>query len=304
MMGLRSVPFRRFLPPLPLAACATCLALLMAAFLMSVPFMSASLPFIRRERAGSRCGQTGFLVQGCDRRSGDRRSAAAGAHRTAGGGRLNGGAKARLAREGEREGGRGGCGDGAFRPSAARRAAVVTAGKTVGREGRWAVRLAAGRKVTGRAAGCATQVTGGRGATFRRNKAVETAERVPCSTAGGAGGCALGSGCAAGAQGSVCALRRRDDASAPAKRRQQVSKADPHAPATSASPSPPNRNRPPRGHLPSPLPLPLPHPPRPGLPLFRGLLESIIYQLRLHYHPPWPSLCCSIRPPMTCPHMR
>ncbi|KAF1830786.1 hypothetical protein BDW02DRAFT_86441 [Decorospora gaudefroyi] len=42
MMGFRSWPFRRFLPPLLLfAACATCFALLMAAFFMSVPFIVA-----------------------------------------------------------------------------------------------------------------------------------------------------------------------------------------------------------------------------------------------------------------------
>jgi hypothetical protein len=35
----RSCPFRRFLPLLLFAACATCFALLMAAFLMSLPFM-------------------------------------------------------------------------------------------------------------------------------------------------------------------------------------------------------------------------------------------------------------------------
>lgn len=42
-MGFRSWPFLLFLPPLPLAALlaavATCLALLMAAFFMSFPFM-------------------------------------------------------------------------------------------------------------------------------------------------------------------------------------------------------------------------------------------------------------------------
>ncbi|KAF2444883.1 hypothetical protein P171DRAFT_285628 [Karstenula rhodostoma CBS 690.94] len=38
MMGLRSA-FLRFLPPFPFAACATCFALLMAAFLMSAPFI-------------------------------------------------------------------------------------------------------------------------------------------------------------------------------------------------------------------------------------------------------------------------
>ena len=45
MIGLRSVPFLLFLPPLPfaalLAAVATCLALLIAAFLMSPPFIIA-----------------------------------------------------------------------------------------------------------------------------------------------------------------------------------------------------------------------------------------------------------------------
>ena len=43
MMGFRSPPFRLFLFPLPfaalLAAEATCLALLMAAFLISLPFI-------------------------------------------------------------------------------------------------------------------------------------------------------------------------------------------------------------------------------------------------------------------------
>ena len=43
MMGFRSPPFRLFLFPLPFAALfaaeATCLALLMAAFLMSLPFI-------------------------------------------------------------------------------------------------------------------------------------------------------------------------------------------------------------------------------------------------------------------------
>ena len=43
IMGFRSVPFLLFLPPLPLAALfaavATCFALLMAAFLMSPPFI-------------------------------------------------------------------------------------------------------------------------------------------------------------------------------------------------------------------------------------------------------------------------
>ena len=40
IMGLRSWPFLRFLPPLPFAACATCFAFWMAAFLMlSVPFI-------------------------------------------------------------------------------------------------------------------------------------------------------------------------------------------------------------------------------------------------------------------------
>ncbi|KAF2280279.1 uncharacterized protein EI97DRAFT_117587 [Westerdykella ornata] len=47
MMGFRSWPFRRFFPPLPFAACATCLALLMAAFLMSLLFM------VRRRRLSS-----------------------------------------------------------------------------------------------------------------------------------------------------------------------------------------------------------------------------------------------------------
>ncbi|KAF1978565.1 hypothetical protein BU23DRAFT_227713 [Bimuria novae-zelandiae CBS 107.79] len=44
MMGFRSWPFRRFLPPLPFAACATCFALLMAAFLMSAPFIVSLSP--------------------------------------------------------------------------------------------------------------------------------------------------------------------------------------------------------------------------------------------------------------------
>ena len=43
MIGFRSWPFLRFFPPFPLAALfaadATCLALLMAAFLISLPFM-------------------------------------------------------------------------------------------------------------------------------------------------------------------------------------------------------------------------------------------------------------------------
>ncbi|PSN71872.1 hypothetical protein BS50DRAFT_237455 [Corynespora cassiicola Philippines] len=47
MMGFRSWPLRRFLPPLPLAAWATCFALLMAAFLMSVPFIMTSPPRAR-----------------------------------------------------------------------------------------------------------------------------------------------------------------------------------------------------------------------------------------------------------------
>ena len=51
IMGFRSCPFLRFFPPLPLAALfaavATCLALFIAAFFMSFPFM------IQR---GCRCG--------------------------------------------------------------------------------------------------------------------------------------------------------------------------------------------------------------------------------------------------------
>lgn len=43
MMGFKSWPFLRFFPPLPLvalfAAFATCLALLIAAFFISLPFM-------------------------------------------------------------------------------------------------------------------------------------------------------------------------------------------------------------------------------------------------------------------------
>ena len=57
MMGLRSPPFRRFFPLLPLATLATCLALLMAAFvrvsgppnsnfLVGYPGISATLPRI------------------------------------------------------------------------------------------------------------------------------------------------------------------------------------------------------------------------------------------------------------------
>ncbi|KAF2244475.1 hypothetical protein BU26DRAFT_103046 [Trematosphaeria pertusa] len=62
MMGFRSFFWRFLLPPFPFAACATCFALLMAAFLMvSAPFIMASPPqahWAQRGRRGVlRCGQ-------------------------------------------------------------------------------------------------------------------------------------------------------------------------------------------------------------------------------------------------------
>ena len=54
MMGFRSWPFRLFFPPFPLvalfAALATCLALFMAAFLISFPFMVMYLAQSRSAR--------------------------------------------------------------------------------------------------------------------------------------------------------------------------------------------------------------------------------------------------------------
>lgn len=55
MMGLRSA-FLRFLPALPLAAWATCFALLMAAFLMSAPFMVSCVGQCPRQAASANWG--------------------------------------------------------------------------------------------------------------------------------------------------------------------------------------------------------------------------------------------------------
>lgn len=58
MMGFRSWPFLRFLPPFPLAACATAFALLMAAFLISAPFIVA-FPATRWPWLGGGVGRCG-----------------------------------------------------------------------------------------------------------------------------------------------------------------------------------------------------------------------------------------------------
>ena len=59
MIGFRSWPFRRFaLPLLPLAACATAFALLMAAFLMSAPFIVV-FPATRWPTVGGGVGRCG-----------------------------------------------------------------------------------------------------------------------------------------------------------------------------------------------------------------------------------------------------
>jgi hypothetical protein len=59
MIGFRSWPFRRFaLPLLPLAACATAFALLMAAFLMSAPFI-VGFPATRWPTVGGGVGRCG-----------------------------------------------------------------------------------------------------------------------------------------------------------------------------------------------------------------------------------------------------